>query len=592
MKVYVAQINVCVGDLAGNLAIIQQHILMAVQNECHVIIFPELATVGYPPRDLLYSKELWDNHEVLIDKLFNFVKQQDRQITVIVGGLYRSPETDNKYNAAWVLDKHYGKRLVRKRLLPCYDIFDETRYFTSAKDDPYCSVPIRIGPLYTIDCDVLICEDIWAGHQSSWMLPATYHVDPTRHLQEGDPGPLFVLNGSPFWIGKIGETRVLVRDLVERINRPVVWCNQVGAHDDIITGGYSMIRWPGGTERVAAAFQEDTLISDLYGKGMDAPPFQDSGGFGYDWRFKPCLPTGEKVDTDDFEMWSVYRALHLHMTDYKRRCGFERAVLGLSGGLDSALVAVIAADVFGSENVWAIGMPSPHSSKGSVDDARELAKNLKIHFVVNEISDIYTLMRNIFLSGGKQKFDNPVADENLQPRIRMAILMGHSNELGKCILLTTGNKSEITVGYTTLYGDSAGGLAVLSDLWKTECFELARFINKYRGEIIPPKIIEKPPSAELRPEQQDTDSLLPYDVLDPMLRLFVEEEMSDVVEVHRLLVERGRNAPHIAEVRRMYGLYRNSEFKRQQMCIGPKISRRAYGGGRRMPVAMKFTTVG
>jgi len=591
MKVMVAQINPTVGDLDGNLSIIKQELLQALSSKCDVVIFPELATTGYPPRDLLYSPEFWKNHSKIIDKLEAFIKQQNQQITVIVGGLHEEMLSGGRYaryNAAWILDKHFGRRVVHKRLLPCYDVFDETRYFSSGIDEPYSPLPIHVTGRegeHDIQCDVLICEDIWNNEYSGgeeWMKPATYAHDPVEAVARLGKGPLFVLNGSPFWLGKIKKTQKLVESICERIQQPVIWCNQVGAHDDIVTGGYSMVSMPDGLRRIitrrAQAFQEDTIVIDLLSMECET-----------NHAINPHrrMMAGAKVDEFDFEMWTIYKALFLHMTDYKRRCGFKRAVLGLSGGIDSAVVAAVAVDVFGSENVTGIAMPSPYSSEGSVTDAKKLAKNLNMRFEVKKITEAYESIKALFLSGGKQQFDNPIADENIQPRVRGMILMAHSNEYDPCLLLTTGNKSEITVGYCTIYGDMCGGLAVISDLWKTQVYELARFINKYFGEPIPADTINKPASAELRPDQQDTDSLPPYDVLDPLLKMFVEQEMSPMQVFHDPWFV--GNEIESEMVYSMYRRYRYSEYKRQQMPPGPKLQSRAYGSGRRMPIAMKLT---
>lgn len=616
MKVFVAQINPCVGDLAGNLSLIQNSISQAVASACDVVVFPELATVGYPPRDLLYSSGFWENHKKVIDKLEAFVRQQSRQITVIVGGLHEEMLSGGRYaryNSAWILDQHFGRRVVHKRLLPCYDVFDETRYFTSAIDEPYSPILIHlVGKRggYDVPCDVLICEDIWNneyGGGGDWMKPATYTTDPVENVARYGKGPLFVLNGSPFWIGKIEETQKLVESICLRLQQPVVWCNQVGSHDDIITGGYSMvsIRHDYGAPthhspmrlvktRRAKAFQEDSLIVRF----CDDQTNHSNLNEGREIKaalVDPLMLADVKVDAEDEEMWTIYKALFLHMSDYKRRCGFQKAALGLSGGIDSAVVAVIAAHVFGSENVTGISMPSPYSSEGSVDDARALADNLNIRFEVKIITEPYESIKRLFLSGGMQKFSNPVTDENIQPRVRGMILMAHSNDHDPCLVLTTGNKSEITVGYCTIYGDMCGGLAVISDLWKLQVYELARFINKYfvpvdhGNHLIPDDTITKPASAELRPDQKDTDSLPPYEVLDPLLQFFVEHEMTP----QEIFESQGwamlTPAIDSRTVNAMYRKYRNSEYKRQQMPPGPKLQRRSFGSGRRMPIAMKLT---
>lgn len=624
MKVMVAQINPAIGDLAGNLSLIQDSILTAGSAACDVVVFPELATVGYPPRDLLYSTAFWRSHAAVIDKLERFIKQQTHPITVIVGGLHEQMLSGGRYiryNAAWILDQHFGRRVVHKRLLPCYDVFDETRYFSSGANSRHMPIPIHVVKRqnnrvteYDVLCDVLICEDIW-NHNfrggEDWMKPATYVINPLEDI--AGKGPLFVLNGSPFWIGKIEETQKLVESICDRIQQPVVWCNQIGAHDDIVTGGYSMVSivnqtangfpspHPKVVTRRARAFQEDSMIVRFSDESTHHSNLNEGRDIQTPLVSHPTVSSGRHVADADFEMWTIYKALFLHMADYKRRCGFKKAVLGLSGGIDSAVVAVIAAHVFGSENVTGIGMPSPYSSEGSVVDAETLAMNLNISFELKKITEAYESIRNLFLTGGKQQFDNSVTDENIQPRVRGMILMAYSNEYDPCLLLTTGNKSEIAIGYCTIYGDMCGGLAVISDLWKTQVYRLARFINKYFGEPIPEGTISKPASAELKPNQQDTDSLPPYDLLDPLLRLLVEEEMSPMeimqtqwFKTHIPGMDSGSvGKQHITTgiIKEMYRKYRIAEYKRQQMPPGPKIQRRSFGSGRRMPIAMKLTTV-
>jgi len=475
MKTYVAQINPTVGDLKGNLSIIAQKIVIAQQDQCDVIIFPELATVGYPPRDLLYSRTLWENHPSVINEILKML-QNYPQMTVIVGGLHEQLLSGGRYaryNAAWILDRHYGKRVVHKRLLPCYDVFDETRYFTP-ETEPYTPIPIRIANNkgdYDVLCDVLICEDIWNNgfRSNEWMKPHTYSSDPVERL--AGLGPLFVLNGSPFWINKVKETRELVESVCMRTQQPVVWCNQIGAHDDLVTGGYSMVSIPHlekTATRMAPLFQESSMVVRLADKRTHHSNLNVDRDINAALE-DPITYYDKTIESNDFDTWTIAKALHVHMHDYKRRCGFKQAVIGLSGGIDSAVVAVVAADVFGPENVIGIGMPSPHSSQGSIDDAEALAKNLKIRFEVKSIADLYESSKSVFLSGGKQKFTNPVTDENLQPRLRGMILMGYSNEMERCILLTTGNKSEISVGYC-VSGDSLmatnKGIVTARDLFK------------------------------------------------------------------------------------------------------------------------------
>lgn len=597
MKVYVAQINSVIGNLEGNFRLIVQESLKALQQKCDVIVFPELATTGYPPKDLLRINSFWEDEAVVIDKLLYFLKEQNRQITVIVGGLHEVFKTYgcvSRFNAAWVLDKHFGKRVVHKKLLPSYDVFDEVKYF-NASEDLYRPTPVlvrhHLGQYSKVNINILICEDIWNNNFSS--SESNYSTDPVSYLQHKQP--LFVLNASPFYVGKILETQDLIKSISNRIKAPVVWCNQVGAHDDIVTGGYSMVSVPStgfnqSNVLMAKPFEQDSLYVQLSDDVTNHNNFNpdktpiDSNKLGL------VLPkiNEQTIDKNEFDVWCIYKALCLHVMDYKSQCGFKTAVLGLSGGIDSAVVAVIAVHVFGSENLVSISMPSKFSSKRSVSDAQELADNLKIQLQIKEIKEAHKTISNLFLSGGKQKFDNSLTDENIQPRIRGLILMAHSNEFPPCLVLTTGNKSELAQGYCTLYGDTCGGLAVLSDVWKTDVFNLAKFINKYFHKPIPDNIINKPPSAELKEDQIDSDSLLDYDILDPILKLFIEKEKS--LEEVCILYKDDLNVKQ-SDIIGVYNRYVKSEYKRQQLPPGPKVSRRGFSSGRRMPIAMKRTKI-
>lgn len=582
MKVTMCQVNPTCGDLDGNCNIILGGLTRAIQaGDVDVVLFPEMVTTGYPPRDLLYKQELWDNQRVIAEKVQRHLSRhanKGQPITAIYGGIEEASLSNGhyaRYNVAYVVD-YNSIRVVRKRLLPCYDVFDETRYFTPSTD-PY--TPVRINTQEgVVNCDILICEDIWNAdfRGVTWQAPKSYVDDPTQHLY--GTGPLFILNASPYWHGKVAISKGQVSDIARRIKRHVFWVNQVGAHDDIVTGGYSMACKPFGDGLVfkyMAAFAEDELSVDT--KEVAA------GGWIEELDNPMPMPTfnGKVVETGDFETWCCYRALILHIQDYSRRCGFKDVVFGCSGGVDSALVAALASDALGSENVTGITMPSKFSSEGSVSDSRQLTDNYGFTLLEIPIGTIYTAYRNVLLNGAKQEFNKPVTDENLQPRVRGNILFAYSNDYG-CLVLTTGNKSEITMGYCTLYGDMAGGLGIIGDLWKTEVFAMCRFINKYRGELIPSSIIDKPPSAELREDQFDTDSLPPYEVLDPILKALVEDEQS-VLKVQK--------ANPGVDVNKIARTYKFTEYKRRQMPDTCKVSERAYGSGRRQPIAAKLTLV-
>ena len=604
MYVCLSQINPTVGDLKGNLSLMTAEIIEAAQGNPDVIVFPELVTTAYPPKDLLYQSWIWEDHEFIAEEILRTIRGLSRQLTVIYGGLHqikKSYGAVDRFNAAYIVCPHAGIRIVHKRLLPQYDVFDETRYFKSAVDEPLRPVDIYCaskrgskGSIYKTSCDVLICEDIWNFRfgANPKMLPAGYDLDPVSHLR-GD-GPLFVLNGSPFWQGKISDTYDLVGDIAKSIDRPVVWVNQIGAHDDIITGGHSMVAVKDKSSiiahiRIGEMFAIDRIVVRLSDKETNhdnlypyntCPVTSTTPWFANNskGRLEFC---GKEITTNEqFDDWCAFQAASLFLKDYMRRTGFKKIVFGASGGIDSALVGAIAAMTLGGPACTAITMPSKFSSEGSITDAEKLAKLNDMVYKEIPIGDIHDAFRGLFLTGGRQKFTSSLTDENIQPRIRAVILMAESNDTG-AIVISTGNKSEIAVGYCTMYGDMCGGIALLADMPKTQVFRLSRFINKFAGERIPQETIDKPPSAELREDQKDTDSLPPYDVLDPMLEMLVEQDMTPAE------VSTKTNMPeHVAGVIKRY---RMSEYKRQQMPPGAKLRERSFGSGRQMPIASKIS---
>jgi len=447
-------------------------------------------------------------------------------------------------NAAVLLD---GGRLLleqHKRLLPFYDVFDEQRYFAPARSQ-------QVVELDGVRLAITICEDAW--NDKNFWPRRLYTVDPMEELMRQNPAVHINLSSSPFWHSKRAIRREMLAAIARRDGVPVLLSNQVGGNDSLIFDGSSLaLNARGELIAQAASFEEDLIVLD---------PFN-----------APVLDTPEEDDTA-----AAYRALVLGTRDYVRKCGFSKALVGLSGGIDSALVAAVAKDALGAENVIAVGMPSPYSSAGSIDDSRHLAANLGIRFEVVGISHLfeeYTRALAPMFAGTKAD----TTEENIQSRIRGALLMALSNKFS-ALVLTTGNKSEMAVGYCTLYGDMVGALAVIGDLVKTRVYAVCRWLNRDH-EVIPAAILDKPPSAELRPDQKDTDSLPPYEVLDPILEAYVER-----YETPERIAE--ANGFPLALVQQIVHLVERSEYKRQQAAPVLKVTRKSFGMGRRFPIAVK-----
>lgn len=581
MRIQLSQVNPTVGALKSNTAMMHSEILFAAGNKCDVVVFPELVTTGYPPQDLLYSDYIWSDHDIIVQNTLEFVKSLKYHITVIFGGL--NVHNGAKYNAAYIIDKTHGVRVYRKKLLPSYDVFYENRYF-AASDEPVENMKIVYdnGKAFSY-CHVLICEDIWnqKEYADSSLMPYSYKDNPVSEvINDFAKGPIFVINASPFWQKKFDTTMSLVSDISYKTKRIVCWVNQVGGHDDIVFGGYSMVVEPNGFIRCGKMFTEDRIVvnanfdsnvpqtnsNDKSNKMLWIDPEEDL----------PEIRINDIVlDRDDFESYMYFSAMKLALVDYLRRCGFSKACIGLSGGIDSAVVAAVAALSLGRESVTGLLMPSMFSSKSSITDAEELAKNLGISWRIVSISNIHEQFRNAYF--GQNKARKSVTDENIQARIRGSLLMMESND-NDSILITTGNKSEISVGYCTLYGDSNGGYGIIGDIYKTEVFRIARFINKYFGNVIPVNSIEKPPSAELRDNQKDSDSLPPYDILDPILISLIEQGK----HADEVYAETGNK-----EVYRVAKMIDTNEWKRKQMTYCVKLRKRSFGSGRKMPVAKK-----
>jgi NAD+ synthase (glutamine-hydrolysing) len=543
VKIALGQINPTVGDFAGNSTKIIQYSARARAEGAGLILFPELSVCGYPPRDLVERASFVTHNQEAVER----IAAETRGIAVICGLVTPAHADTGKsvMNSAALLMDGEIKFVQSKMLLPTYDVFDEVRNFAPARQQ-------QLFSLCGKQMALTICEDAW--NDKHFWPRQMYSVDPVEALVKA--GGNFVLNisASPFWAGK-RELRQEMLATIARTDRvPVAFVNQVGGNDSLVFDGSSLVFDPQGNIIARAKSFEEDLI------------FFDSESL-----------TGDTHAQVPGEEASIYSALVLGTRDYISKCGFRQAIVGLSGGIDSALTAAIAVDAIGAQNVIGIGMPSEYSSEGSVSDARELAVNLGIRFETLPISDIFhafkTTLGNVFEGHGED-----VTEENIQSRIRGSLLMALSNKFG-ALVLSTGNKSELGVGYCTLYGDMAGGLAVINDVPKTLVYRLSRYVNS-RKPVIPQATLEKPPSAELRPDQKDTDSLPPYEVLDAILEDYVEHSRS----AEYIVREHGFDLALVKSVIRMV---ERTEYKRQQAAPGIKISPKAFGYGRRFPIAAK-----
>ncbi|MGB9858008.1 MAG: NAD+ synthase [Dictyoglomaceae bacterium] len=539
LKIAIAQIDPIIGDIKGNTEKILSYISKAKKENCDLIVFPELSIVGYPPRDLLFRKELIKKiDEVLKEKIL----PESKNIGILLGApLYKD---ERIYNSALLFYKEKLFGYQHKTLLPSYDVFDETRYFKPASyRRPILFKGINIG--------VTVCEDIW--NDKDYWNRAIYEIDPVEELISQGSEIIINLSASPYYYGKIKLRGDMLSYIAQKYKRPIVYVNQVGGNDELIFDGSSLviteegkIAWEG------KGFEEDFGIVDLEN-----------------------LSFTKDVSSIKEDIESIYKALILGIRDYFAKLGFKKAVVGLSGGIDSSVTAVLAVFALGPENVLGVSMPSRYSSEGSYKDAEILAKNLGIEFRVIPIEKIFKAYLETFNPDGNPLID--LAEENLQARIRGNILMFISNREGY-LVLTTGNKSELATGYCTLYGDMVGGLAVIADVPKMMVYELARYINRER-EIIPQSVLTKVPSAELRPNQKDEDSLPPYPILDQILKAYIEDNLS-IEEI----VEKGFERSLVEEVIRKID---NAEYKRRQAPPALKITTKAFGMGRRMPIVWK-----
>jgi NAD+ synthase (glutamine-hydrolysing) len=543
VKIALGQINPTVGDFTGNAAKMIEFSHRAQANGAALILFPELSVCGYPPRDLVERPSFVARNRETAE----LIATATPGIAVICGLVTPAELETGKsvMNSAALLRDGKIAFLQSKMLLPTYDVFDEMRNFAPARKQSlftFCGEPVALT----------ICEDAW--NDKLFWPKRLYTVDPIDTLVQAGGKLVLNISASPFWIGKREVRRDMLASLARQHKVPVAMVNQVGGNDSLLFDGSSIVLDAEGKVLAqASSFEEDLIYFDS--KNL----------------------VGDVHEQLQGEEASVYAALVLGTRDYMYKCGFKKAIVGLSGGIDSALTAVIAADAVGPENVTGVGMPGPYSSTGSIDDARALAKNLGIHFELLSIDAVVDAYRDTLAEVFAGKSED-VTEENIQSRARGTLLMALSNKFG-AIVLSTGNKSELGVGYCTLYGDMVGGLAVISDVPKTLVYRLSRYVNS-RTPAIPEASLEKPPSAELRPDQKDSDSLPPYEILDAVLDDYVEDAHS----VERIAADRGFD---IEVVRRVVSMVDRAEYKRQQAAPGIKISAKAFGYGRRFPIAAK-----
>jgi NAD+ synthase (glutamine-hydrolysing) len=547
MKIALAQINPTVGDLGGNADLVVARAEAARRRSAELVVFPELCVTGYPPQDLLEQPAFMARVGAALDRVARDVPQD---LGVVVGAPLPNESGTGKraVNAVLLLEGGRRRAVVRKRLLPTYDVFDEHRYFEPAQQQGVVEWRgLRIA--------LHVCEDMWNAEERA--AHRLYDKDPLEDLAAQDPDLFINVSASPFSVGKHAERDRLIRAICERHERPFLLCNTVGANTEIVFDGDSRVHRADGRQVCCArSFEEDLLLWD---SAVDE---------------RPCHYEHE-ASADR------HAALTLGIRDYFEKTGiFDKALVGLSGGIDSAVTCALAADALGPERVVGVTMPSKYSSEGSVTDSETLAENLGIELHEIAIGPAVGAFDEM-LAEPFTGTEAGVAEENIQARARGLTLMALSNKFGY-LLLSTGNKSEMAVGYSTLYGDMSGGLAVLSDVLKTDVYALARYINEQAGRpVIPQNTLDKPPSAELAEGQEDADSLPSYDVLDEILRRYVEEQK----ELDVIVRETGWRRALVHDILRMVD---RTEYKRRQAPPGLRVSEKAFGMGRRLPIVMRW----
>jgi NAD+ synthase/NAD+ synthase (glutamine-hydrolysing) len=544
MKIALAQINTTVGDFAGNIDRIVRFARTAHERGADLVVFPELAVCGYPPRDLVEKPGFIRKSETELERLAGLLPP----VPTLVGYVRRSHAVQGKpaADAAALIKEGRVVLDYTKILLPFYDVFDESRYFEPGQS-------IQLHECNGFKLGITICEDVW--NDKHFWKKQLYTRDPVEESVRAGANLLLNIASSPFSTEKIQLRHDMLKAIAETRHIPVVYVNQVGGNDQLVFDGSSMaFNAKGELCARARSFEEDLVIFDTCDGRLEIHPAPAS------------------------ETEAVYQALKLGVRDYVLKCGFRKVIVGLSGGIDSSLVVTLAADALGPENVTGVGMPGPYSSPGSIRDAEALARNLRIDFRIIPITPIF----ESYLTALDPAFEGKprdVTEENIQARIRGNILMALSNKFGS-LVLSTGNKSELAAGYCTLYGDMAGGLAAIADVPKIMVYDLARYVNR-AGERIPLACLEKPPSAELRPNQTDQDTLPPYEVLDAILKDYIEEALSaqEIAEKHHL---------DLALVRDTIRKVDAAEYKRQQAPPTLKVTAKAFGMGRRYPIVQKY----
>jgi len=547
VRIALAQIDPTVGDFSGNTAKIVEFARRARQGGADLVLFPELAVCGYPPADLLEKPSFVTRCGEAVCEIARATARDS--IAIITGYVTAAEHGAGKHvmNSAALLRHGHVEFVQSKMLLPYYDVFDEQRYFAPAPRQRLCHLdghPVALT----------ICEDAW--NDKSFWENRLYSVDPVDELMRQGAGLVLNISASPWWRDKRALRCEMLSAIATRNRVPVAMVNQVGGNDSLIFDGSSMVIGPDGKVIAQAkSFEEDLVFADWDGARI----------------------SGDLREQPGDEDQAMLDALVLGTRDYVHKCGFSKAVIALSGGIDSALVTAIAARALGPENVTTLGMPSPYSSQGSIGDSRHLAENLGVRYEVIPIDEVFSGFNHALapIFAGRQP---DITEENIQSRIRGSLLMAFSNKFN-ALVLTTGNKSEMSTGYCTLYGDMVGALAVIGDVFKTRVYDLCRRLNA-EMEMIPRAILEKPPSAELRPGQKDTDTLLPYEVLDPVLEAYVERYETP----EAIAADRGLDPDTVRAVVRMV---ERSEYKRQQAAPVLKVTPKAFGMGRRFPIAAK-----